>query len=644
MVRFFLLCTIFIVNTHYVYALYKMANKVIDKQYIKEIKAGQTGYGLLIERDGGIKGNPDVIQQIKEDINHHDKFVIPDHFIVNAVLQKYGIKNANGRIYPEAILKREVERYINECINGFGNTAIGALDHPECQLADTQILTEKGWKYISDVKVGENILTVTQDKKIEIKPILRTIAQPYKGKLIHLKGRMVDIKVTPNHKFPVLDRNKKFKGFYTAEELYNRSVPDQDHCSLFRTGDWEGANDTEVIIPRLTDAELSIIHRKDLKEKYSQDLHIPMEVWMKFMGIYLSEGDANFRRTGNKHGCYINIHQVKPEICVEIESMLEDFPLDYIKQQQKRDNYIKNIYTIYDMRLAKYLDKIGNCYAKYVPYEIKKQNKEMLRVFYDWFVMGDGRGRGIGPGQYVTDDVFSTSRQLVMDLNEIQLKIGYCGAYHEEDRHIDRYIEGRLIKAENSQNMFFSLRSLTKHLALNKKSLSITEEDYDGMVYCVEVENHTFYTMDNSGHCLWSGNSSSLSLHDVAHKILNLRWEGHTLLGELELHLSPGYRRYGICSTSGDLAANLILDDIQIGVSSRALGNVVQKLGALIVDDSLELIGWDIVATPSTPNAWITMNAAKLQPFIENKEEDKENKEKINETLENAKKLVSLWG
>lgn len=246
-----------------------MANKVIDRQYIKEIKAGETGYGLLIERDGGIKGNPDVIQQIKEDINHHDRFVIPDHFIVNAIFQKYGIKNANGRIYPEAILKREVDRYINECINGFGNTAIGALDHPD---------------------------------------------------------------------------------------------------------------------------------------------------------------------------------------------------------------------------------------------------------------------------------------------------------------------------------------------------------------------------------------ASSLSLHDVAHKILNLSWEGHTLIGELELHLSPGYRRYGVCSTSGDLAANLILDDIQIGVSSRALGNVVQKLGALVVDDSLELIGWDIVATPSTPNAWIAMDGAKLQQFVEKKNVDDNNKEQINETLENAKKLVSLWG
>ena len=67
---------------------------------------------------------------------------------------------------------------------------------------------------------------------------------------------------------------------------------------------------------------------------------------------------------------------------------------------------------------------------------------------------------------------------------------------------------------------------------------------------CLEVEdNHTFYTMDKTGHCLWSGNSSTLSGHDVSHNILDLRWEGHTLVGEMKLHLSPGFKQYGICST-----------------------------------------------------------------------------------------------
>lgn len=600
-------------------------------EQLTEVKAGQIGTGLLIERDGHIIGKKDTIQQIKEDMDNGHKFVIPDDFIVSAVFQKYGIKNANGRIYPEDILKREVQKYLEEQVaNG---SAVGALDHPSCQLADTKILTENGWKYITDVKVGENILTVTKDKNIEVKPILRKIDEQYKGKLIHLKSRSIDIKVTPNHRFPILDRNQKWKGFFTAQDILDGNISDFNHCYLFKTGEWNGSNDKEFVIDELTDAELSIISSKKLKEKYSHKLVIPMEIWMKFMGIYLSEGDCQYRRT--QRGGVVNIYQVKENVIEEIRNMLDEFPLPYkIKRYDSRV-----IFSIFDMRLAKYLQQFGNCYNKFVPYEIKKQSKEMLRIFYDWFVMGDGRKRGVPQLNYSTDDVFSTSERLIMDLNEIQLKIGYCGSFHEEDRHKDRMIEGRLIKAENSQNMFFTFRSLTKNITLDRRKLKVTEEDYDGRVYCVEVENHTFYTMCNDGHCLWSGNSSSLSGHDVAHRILDLRWEGRTLVGEMKLHLSPGFKKMGICSTSGDLVANMILDGIRIGVSSRAVGSVEEKFGTLIVGDDLSLIGWDVVLEPSTKNAWIATNPTDLQPFIETeiKDESKlisEKIAKINKILE----------
>ena len=99
-----------------------------DLEQLTEIKANQKGTGLLIEHDGHIIGNKSTIQQIKEDIDNGHKFVIPDNFIVSAVFQKYGIKNANGRIYPENILRREVQKYLeNQVAN---NTAVGALDHP----------------------------------------------------------------------------------------------------------------------------------------------------------------------------------------------------------------------------------------------------------------------------------------------------------------------------------------------------------------------------------------------------------------------------------------------------------------------------------------------------------------------------------
>lgn len=147
-----------------------------------------------------------------------------------------------------------------------------------------------------------------------------------------------------------------------------------------------------------------------------------------------------------------------------------------------------------------------------------------------------------------------------------------------------------------------------------------------------QIANHT------SIGALDHPSSSSLSGHDVTHRILELHWEGHTLVGKMKLHLSPGFKKYGICSTSGDLAANMILDGIQIGVSSRGVGSVEQEFGTLIVGNDFELISWDIVMEPSTNNAWIKQNPEDLKPFIENKIQTKT---ELSEKLQKIKQLIS---
>ena len=98
---------------------------------------------------------------------------------------------------------------------------------------------------------------------------------------------------------------------------------------------------------------------------------------------------------------------------------------------------------------------------------------------------------------------------------------------------------------------------------------------------------------------------SVIDLSRVAMNIIELHWEGRTLVGQLELNLSPGYVKHGIVSTMGDMAANLLLNGYKIGVSSRGVGSVEQKLGVYTVGDDFDLICWDIVSDPSTPNAFI---------------------------------------
>lgn len=105
--------------------------------------------------------------------------------------------------------------------------------------------------------------------------------------------------------------------------------------------------------------------------------------------------------------------------------------------------------------------------------------------------------------------------------------------------------------------------------------------------------------------------------------IIELHWEGHTLVGQIEIPVSEGFRRFGIVSTTADEVANLLINNLKIGVSSRGVGSVEQKYGKYLVGEDYELICWDVVSDPSTPNAWISPNQEELQQYVESKAPEK---------------------
>ena len=601
----------------------------MDRSNLLEIKKGETGTGLLIEHDGYISidcGNNKQLFESYRKMNEGvgDEFHCPYPFIVNAVFQKYDIENANGRIYPEHILKREVEKYqtmIKE------RRAIG-----ECYKPEAMILTEYGWKHLYEIKEGENVLTLnTSTNEIEIQPVKNIVKYHKDGKMINIKGRCIDDVVTPDHGFPLFNRDNKFKKFVTAKELLETDA--NAHYYIPKTGTWVGRNDEFMVVPKMEEHELGRNIRHDLKEKYLQDLVIPMDIFAKFMGIYLSEG-SHSKKTNKSNK--VNIHQKKEDICIEIQKMLEDWGIGFTVNTSKSGS---KTFVISDMRLCKYVSQFGLCYNKFVPFELKQQSKEILKIFYDWFVMGDGRIRGDKrrKNSNFSDDVFSTSKQLALDLNEIQLKIGYSGNLLEEKRDNDRLIEGRLIKGENSHPMYFTYRSLTKGIYADKRFLQVKEVDYNGDVMCVEVDNHVWYVMDN-GKCHWTKNcnhpaESVIDLSRVAINIIELHWEGHTLVGQLEVLVSEAFRRNGIICCQGDQVAHLLLNGIKIGVSSRGLGTVTQKMGVLYVGEDYEIICWDVVSDPSTPGAFISQNVNNLQQYIESDTSSK-NKPQLFEKLD----------
>jgi len=130
--------------------------------------------------------------------------------------------------------------------------------------------------------------------------------------------------------------------------------------------------------------------------------------------------------------------------------------------------------------------------------------------------------------------------------------------------------------------------------------------------------------------------SSIIAGDRISHNIIETWWEGKTLMGKMEILMTPGYINYGIVSTKGDEVANLIRNNIMIGVSSRGVGSLKQINGDQIVQDDFEIICWDVVTSPSTPGSWMFKDKEEAKPFTESQ------KEKSNLLIDNIKKTV-FW-
>jgi hypothetical protein len=83
--------------------------------------------------------------------------------------------------------------------------------------------------------------------------------------------------------------------------------------------------------------------------------------------------------------------------------------------------------------------------------------------------------------------------------------------------------------------------------------------------------------------------------------------EGKKVMGVVKVLPTP----------SGDILRSLVEGGCQLGISSRGLGSVRESMnGGVVVEDDFQLICFDFVSEPSTPNAF--MHLERRQETIEN--------------------------
>ena len=111
-----------------------------------------------------------------------------------------------------------------------------------------------------------------------------------------------------------------------------------------------------------------------------------------------------------------------------------------------------------------------------------------------------------------------------------------------------------------------------------------------------EVQNYINVVKDNRA-CgeLDHPDDSVVNLKNVSHVVTDIWWEGKDVMGKIKVLDTP----------SGRILKDLVNAGVKLGISSRGLGSVRESAGQTIVENDFQLICFDMVSEPSTPNAYV---------------------------------------
>lgn len=443
--------------------------------------------GRYVVKPSGKAQEEKVLSFVGQEEDGLDIVAILEHYkkawsskIKSFQIQKYvfGVEVAIGAFFNgqdfilPACINFEHKRMFNEEI-GPSTGEMGCYDD------QTEVLTEEGWKFFRDVSDEDKLCTLNpQSHVIEYQRPTRLVEYEHHKKLIEIKNRAIDIRVTPDHNMYVCTdwnarkRNFNFE-FVKAKDLNYTSV-------IKRTGIWVGQEVAYFILPSI---EMHHYEGRQVVAHLTGEIKIPMENWVAFLGIYLADGSVS------RSGYSVAIAQKKPAR-KQLQDLLERLPFNFTES--------RDLFSCSNKQLHAYLSQFGRAGDKHVPGFVKGLSPRLIRIFLDWFALGDAT-RMMGGWR-----VFYTgSEKLANDLQELLLKIGRVGTVKVRHRMGTRTIVDHVARA--------NLPSYEVHERVKKLHSWIDRRDtrvvvYNGKVYCAAVPNHVMYVRRN-GKPYFCGNT-----------------------------------------------------------------------------------------------------------------------------------------
>lgn len=352
-----------------------------------------------------------------------------------------------------------------------------------CFSDDTEILTANGWKLILEVTLGEFVATLNRKTHVlEYQSVQGKIVKRHRGDLIQLAGagthhEALDCLVTPDHQMYIQQRNGTYD-FTRADAIPQGSkIPRACH--------WNGKEIKTYTVPGYIEQHALGWHKTTYPIEH-QPVTMPMNVWLRFLGIFLAEGSLG----GRNH--IANIAQTAHK--KEVRALLRNFP--FRVREYRRGFQISSTQLV--RHLLSY--RFGRSDTKFVPAYVKGLSPRQIAVFLEAFRIGDGNvHRRTNQRSY-----FSTSQRLIDDLQELLLKCGVVANVRETPAR-GTTMTAPTGKRYRRQHNLHSLteRNIKRDYYVDKRNLRRVA--YSGKVCCVEVPNHIIYVRRN-GKAFWCGN------------------------------------------------------------------------------------------------------------------------------------------
>ncbi len=384
------------------------------------------------------------------------------------------------------------------------------LDAP-CYAPDVEVLTRRGWLRFEDTYEDDEFASRSESGTFEWQKPTSFIKKKHRGELVHFTGRTTDILVTPNHNMLAAPATSSlYKATtpactWTPEKGHGNPGKPRDIRYSFVPADELEANLGNRVYPATSSwlaEDLPTFHL-EIPRNYPQNRFDQFEFdcsgddFFAFMGMWLAEGSVCECevRPKNQRSAYlarsIDISQLESSKGFNLFGAL----LKRIRGVHFR--YNKKTFSFQNRALFDYLKQFGHAVEKFIPDIIKDGSERQIRIFLEYFTLGDGHYRKHKP-KTLENAAFTTgSRRLADDLQELCQKAGLSASIRPHDSKGGK-IRGRAINASKG----FRVYVRASERVLYRKAERIP---YSGPVYCVDVPNHTLYVRRN-GYPMWCGN------------------------------------------------------------------------------------------------------------------------------------------